>query len=1047
MKRILKHSLIFALLISSAHAQGTSTARLSASFLDRSGAVIPQVDVVLTNDATGLERRSSSQANGTATLPFLPPGTYTLKAERDGFRPAEVRNLALQVGDNLGITVDMEVGLPTESVTVVESTIAIQESGVVGTVIGRQFVEKLPLNGRSFQSLLQLTPGVVPTVAGSQRQGQFSVNGQRESSNYFTVDGVSANLGIQVNGTQFYGIGGEYPGFNAQGGTNSLVSVDALEEFKIQTSTFAPEFGRTPGAQVSIVTRRGGNELHGSAFEYLRNEAFDANDWFANRDRLKKPPMRQNQFGGTLSGPVRLPGYDGRRRTFFFFSQESLRLRLPKVATNVRVPNMEVRQRATGALATVVNAFPVPNAGPSTNGFDLFSASYSDPSRSTATALRLDHNIGGKLQLFGRYNYAPSRNTIRGQANNSLNVLRDLIYKVQTVTLGATYAPTPTLVNDLRLNFSSNDGERSTSTDDFGGGRSPDAASLLPAFANIDSTELVYNLEGTTGPTLTLGKSTNNAQRQWNLVNTTSVTHGGHEIKIGGDFRRLMPVFDYPPYSLFIRFDNPAQALAGVARSVSVSATDTPLYPTYSNLSLFAQDTWRASKRLTLTYGVRYELNPPPGERNDRGILAVANVDNFQTMDLAPAGTPLFKTRKANFAPRVGASYRLATATVLRGGVGVYYDTLPSQIGQAYDPFNAPFGASGGASLVPFPVNPDTLRPPAISRTAPYFGVLGFASDLQLPRSIQANLAVEQSFGESNVLSATYLTAHGQHLYRTESYSRPNPRFTTFRLTKDDATSRYDALQLQLTRRYSRGFQALVSYTLSRSEDNASNDTASAANALIDPEANRGYSDFDRRHTFSAAITYDLPTISSQRLAKAVLGGFSLDVIAKAYSAAPVNVTVNRTLTGDPFNNNTVALRPDVVSGQAVFLDDDSAAGGQRLNPAAFVSPTALRQGTLARNQIRGFGLQQIDLSVRRQFRLTERVALQLRAEAFNVLNQPNFTDPPGLLGSVNAAGTFTPSATFGRSASMLNRGIGGLNSLYQVGGPRSLQLGLRLQF
>lgn len=1061
MIRILRYAFLIAISIVTLHVNlhaQSATATLSGAVTDQAGANIAQATVTLQNTATGLKRTTTTNSEGAFTMPLLPPGNYTVTVEQSGFATITHRDVTLNVGDQRSLLIQLRVSNVSATVNVTDRAPLLNEAPTVSTVINRQFVENLPLNGRSFQSLINLTPGVVPVFSNSQRQGQFSVNGQRESSNYFTVDGVSANLGVQVNGTQFYGIGGEYPGFNAQGGTNSLVSVDALEEFRIQTSTYAPEFGRTPGAQVSIVTRSGTNSFHGSLFEYLRNEALDANDWFANRNLLAKPPLRQNQFGGTFSGPVYLPrkffgpaALDGRDRTFFFFSQESLRLRLPKVATNIRVPSLSVRQRATGPLAIVVNAFPLPNGAESTNGFAFFNASYSDPSNSTATAIRLDHQLSDKLRVFGRYNYAPSENVIRGQSGNSLGVLRALRYEMQTVTLGLTYVPSARVINDLRINYSRNDGERAAATDSFGGSRPPDAAALLPSFADISNTELAFNLEGFTGPTLVLGQSTNNAQRQLNIVDTLSRVRGAHEFKFGVDYRQLRPVFAYPPYSLFVRFDNLNQALTGIARSVSVSSTDTPLYPQYMNLSLFAQDTWRASKQLTVTYGIRYELNPPPGEGKDRGILAVRGVDNFATMNIAPRGTPLYETSWNNFAPRLGVAHQLTQsarfATMVRGGVGIYYDTTPTQIGQAYDPFNAPFGGSSGVSLTPYPTNPDLLRRPATSTNPPYFGVIGFEPDLKLPYSIQGNLAVEQSLGTNQSLTATYLTAHGKRLYRSEFYNNPNPTFTTFRLTRDDATSSYHALQLQFTRRLARGLQALASYTLSSSIDNASNDAAGTASRLIDPRQNRGPSDFDRRQSFSTAVTYDFPTPNFGRVGRAVFGGFSVDTIVKYLSAAPFNVTVTRALTGDPFGNNSVPLRPDVAANAAFYLSDATVPGGQRLNAAAFTVPAELRQGNLSRNGLRGFSLRQVDFALRRQFKLAERIVLQMRGEAFNLFNTPNFADPSGTLGSVNTAGVLTPSATFGLTSSMLNRSIGGLNSLYQIGGPRSIQLGLRLQF
>ena len=245
------------------------------------------------------------------------------------------------------------------------------QDATVSTVVDRQFAENLPLNGRSFQSLIQLTPGVVLTPSNSYDDGQFSVNGQRGTSNYWTVDGVSANFGVGVSsvGTAGNSLGGSIGSFSVQGGTNSLVSVDAMQEFRIQTSTYAPEFGRTPGAQISIVTRSGTNQFHGTAFDYFRNTVLDANDWFADKAGLAKAQEQQNDFGGTFSGPI----VNG--KTFFFFSYEGLRLKLPQTALTT-VPDLAARQAAIPALQPYLNAFPLPNGtdNPAT-GIAQFNAS------------------------------------------------------------------------------------------------------------------------------------------------------------------------------------------------------------------------------------------------------------------------------------------------------------------------------------------------------------------------------------------------------------------------------------------------------------------------------------------------------------------------------------------------------------------------------------------------------------------------------------------------------------------------------------------------
>jgi Carboxypeptidase regulatory-like domain len=403
----------------------SATATLSGAVVDEAGAVVAGAKIELTNLSAVLKRAATTSGEGYFSFPLLPPGTYTLQALREGFAPVEIKNIVLNVNDQQAIRIQMKVGQVGATVNVVESATLIRESPAVGTVVDRQFVENLPLNGRSFQSLIQLTPGLVPTATTANRLGQFSVNGQRESTNYFMIDGVSANLGVNtgvsISGSGLGGGAGQYPGYGAQGGTNSLVSVDALQEFRIQTSTFAPEFGRTPGGQVSIVTRSGGNEFHSSLFEYFRNEKLDANDFFANGAGVKRAALRNNQFGGTFSGPLYLPRfgeggaayYDGRNRTFFFFSYEGLRLRLPQFRTE-QVPSLDARRRASGAVRAFFDAFPVPNGRDLGDGLAEFNASYSDPSTLDATSLRVDHKVGDKLTLFGRYNYSPSESAVRG---------------------------------------------------------------------------------------------------------------------------------------------------------------------------------------------------------------------------------------------------------------------------------------------------------------------------------------------------------------------------------------------------------------------------------------------------------------------------------------------------------------------------------------------------------------------------------------------------------------------------------------------------------
>jgi len=1040
----------------------SATATLSGSVTDEQGGVIKNAVVVLRDTAKSFERRTTSNEDGFYNFTQLPPSRYTIQVKSSGFATVEFADLKLNIGDQRSFQIQMKVGNVSETVTVEGNANSIQESAAVGTVIDRKFVENLPLNGRSFQSLILLTPGVVPTVSDtSTRRGQFSVNGQRDSSNYFTVDGVGANLGVST-GTGLNGGTGQFPAFNAQGGTNSLVSADALQEFKIQTSNFAPEFGRTPGGQVSIVTRSGTNQFHGTLFEYFRNEKLDANDWFANSIPLtpaqinqgltKQPraPLRNNQFGGVVGGPVFLPRfgegtphfYNGRKRTFFFFSYESLRLRLPQAVVNRTVPSLSARQQATGAIRNVFNAFPIPNGSDLGDGTALFSTTYSNPSSSDAISFRLDHSINDNLTIFGRYNYAPSENATRGAANGGAS-LRRTRYKIKTTTIGSTYIINSRTTNDLRVNFSTNRGQSINTSDNFGDATPLTQSSLIPNYTSLERTEFWVNLNGFGGePYLGLGASGTNQQRQLNIVDTVSLTKGSHEIKVGVDYRRLTPVFNYAPHLLYYYFRNVQEAINNQSFGVYLGAVDSPLYPIFNNFSLYAQDTWRISPRLTLTYGARYEVNPPPTERNNKGIRAVSGLDNFANLALQPVGSPLWKTTYNNIAPRFGAAYQFSQKpgreTVLRGGIGMFYDITSGQASQAYDAFNYPYTADkivgnfnlGGTDFVELPLIASELTsPPFTTERSVYSALSVFEPDLKLPYTIQWNATVEQSLGRNQTLSIAYVGNAGRRLYRSETYrTTANPAFRNLRVTRDDAYSNYHSLQLQFQRRLSKGFQALASYTLSKATDTLSSEGFITGN---NPDVDLAAADFDRRHSFSSAVSYDIPSPIQNGFGNALLRDFSIDATFKAVSAAPIDVA---SLT----NSLYTRVRPNLVPNVPIYIEDPNIPGGKRINRAAFVLPADETQGNVPRNFLRGFGFSQLDVALRRQFNFAESVNLQLRAEAFNLLNMPNFTDPR--VSRVN-------SSNFGRSTSMLNRGLGGVNGIYQIGGPRSIQLVIRFQF
>ncbi|HEX8282984.1 MAG TPA: carboxypeptidase regulatory-like domain-containing protein [Pyrinomonadaceae bacterium] len=1055
-------ALLLAAAATAARAQSAS-ATLGGTVLDENGAVVPSVEITVLSLSTAVQRHATTGGEGAFVVPLLPPGRYTLTAQRDGFATLEVRNIVLNVGDRQALRIRLQVGEVGESVTVVDaldSNVERSASSSVGTVVNRRFVENLPLNGRSFQSLFELAPGAVLTRTSFNEQGQFSVNGQRANANYFMVDGVSANVGVSAGTAPGQAAAGGLPALTVLGGANNLVSLDALEEFRLLTSSYAPEFGRTPGAQVSIATRAGSNELHGSAFEYFRGGGLDANDWFANSRALARPAIRQHDFGATLGGPVRA------NRVFFFASYEGMRLRQPQYALT-EVPSLAARASAGPQVRPLLDAFPAPNGADLGNGFAEFAASYSDPSRFDAASARFDFVATETLTLFARYANAPSRTTQRGgvsspgQAGQSLNTVNRTALDTETLTAGATWAPGPRATADLRFNWSRAHGETELALDDFGGAAVPDAALLFPPFAGPDSSGFQVTLRGGLNSGFGTGKNVNNFQRQLNLVGNLSLVRGSHELKLGVDYRRLAPVYGPLNYAQTVVFGDAqtngvtAAATTGRAFQIKVTADAEPRHPLFTNLSLYAQDSARVTERLTVVYGLRWELNPAPTERGGNhpavfrgfesgdgfGGNVVGNIP-VGVVALATAGTPLWETTWLNFAPRAGVAFQLSPerGTMLRGGLGLFYDLGTGQAAQAFGSV-FPYARERLLSNVPFPLDPATAEPPPLNLDPPYGTVYAFAPSLRLPFTLQWSAGVEQPFEGRQSLSLSYVGAAGRRLLRQTALLRPSPNFNVVRLTTNSSASDYHALQAVYARRLSKGFQAHASYTWSHSIDDDSDDSSSGLVFVgsLDRAAERGPSTFDVRHSLSAAVSYDLPAPSRRARGASLARDWSLDAIFRARTATPVNVIQT---TGVFIGDLVEARRPDLVGGVPLYLADPLAPGGRRLNPAAFAEVSG-RQGRLGRNALRGFGLTQLDLAVRRQFALSERARLQLRAEVFNVFNHPNFGDPVGDL----------QSRLFGLSTQTLARSLGtggvngGLSPLYQVGGPRSVQLALRLGF
>ncbi|HYL15113.1 MAG TPA: TonB-dependent receptor [Terriglobales bacterium] len=1021
------------------HAQ-SETATVSGTVTDSSGAVLVGIKITIVNDDTNVSVETKTNGAGVYNIPSLRPGRYHMFVEQQGFKQVAVRDLVLNVQDVINRNFTLQVGATFETIQVTAQGTSVNTTdGAVSTVINRQFLQEIPLNGRSIQTLLALTPGVVLTEGGStSAQGQFSVNGMRTDSNYFTVDGVAANLGTDLTGNGLpEAAAGSSPGWNAMGGTNSLVSVDAIQEFRVQTSSFAPEYGRTPGAQLGVVTRSGSNAWHGTAFEYLRNDVFNANDWFANNDHLPKAKERQNDFGGVLGGPIL------KDRTFFFFSYEGLRLRLPKTLQG-SVPDATARSMAPVALQPLLNAFPQPNGPALGDNLAEFNATVSSPATMDAYSMRIDQSLGQKLRLFGRYAFSPSSTAITG-----LPMVRHVSVTTHTATVGLDETITDRSTNELRVNYSNLKSYSQQTLSTLGGAEPLTSAQLAQIYApgvDVGTANLAFFLDD--GGGYSVGPSGVSEQRQVNFTDNLSIAMGAHLLKFGADYRWLAPFQRLSHYSQFLEFtgiNGDQSVLSGQVEFASVTSWN-DVAVRAKNLSVYAQDTWRVNPRLTLTYGLRWDWNPAPHGPNLQSDPVVAQgVDNPSTMTVAPRGTPFYQTIWTNFAPRLGIAYRLfgsqERGTVLRGGIGEFYDVGSGSLGLYTIGF--PFRASNSYFGVPYPLTPEQLAPPTVDLSARPVSELTVASpDFKPPRTYQWNLAIEQSLGQNQTFKATYLGTLGRDLLRNYTLQDPNPDFSDVVVTSNHGASNYNALQLQYQRNVSPGLQAIASYTWSHSIDNGSNDWNSYSPLPLfgnNTNIDRGSSDFDVRYSVSGALTYDIPGPSGSGFAHALASGWSVQNLIVARTAFPVDLNpFTLRQNSGPYS---FKARPDIVPGQPFYLYGSQYPGGKAFNPAAFTNPAPGTQGNLGRNTLRGFGAVQDNFALHRQFNLTEHVHLQFRAEAFNVFNHPNFGDP---------AGFWPPTFSFfGKSSSTLAQAMSfsGLNSIYQIGGPRSLQFGLKLEF
>jgi hypothetical protein len=1036
---------------------------------DPSGAAIVGANVAAKNSDTGLARTTTTAEDGGYVISELPAGTYQVEAESKGFGKFTNSSVSVQVGLETPLDITLSVGARGESVTVTTVTPILETSqDVLGGAVDQELVTELPLNGRDFGKLVALVPGVTVEgsgVAGTEKGfGQFNINGNRDRSNNYMLDGTDNN-DPWFNNSALNQVG-------ITGAPATLLPVDAIQEFNLQ-SQFPAEYGRNSGGAVNIITKSGTNQLHGSAFEYFRNSALDSRNFF-NPDADPKTLFINNQFGGSLGGPI---VHD---KTFFFGAYEGQRERVGS-NFNLSVPNSNEITQAEGFAKTAnpaINVTPLlailsyfPLAAPGSNSV---AGVVNDFNNLDNFILKLDHQFNSVNSFAVRYAFGQNRQQFPfgslggfGSGSRLAPFAQVSPTRVQVVSASLLSASSGTRTNELRFgytrfrnSFTSLDAlNPNPNIPDFGTGHTG-----LPEF---DFSGIFENL-GATVFSIPRARVSQNYQ----ILDNYTLVHGTHTLKFGGEFRRAWVSafndnFERGLFSLSTcdptAFPTACDVPVGTSDQVNIltefflgnasasANTGNTQRTTYNNgASFFAQDEYRLRPNLTVTYGLRWEYFGPISEKNDllsnfpSGALSPAN---FPTATLEVVGRGgldgAYRRDLNNFGPRLGVAWTPFQNTVVRAGYGLYYDYIPQDL------LIANFTNSAGLAtnpIGPLPVVSLDYNQGAFngSGSGTVFGPIstGPNSIFVTPRNLSTpyvsewNLNIQQQVVHGVAFQIGYAGSKGTRLTRLYDANQDglNPNYSQVAVFSTISDSTYNSLQTQVRFVNWHRLSGFASYVFSKSLDGASDgidfngSTAAFPQDSDNLKAEKGPSTFDARHRFTAALNFGVPVWSG--LPNRLASGWQLNTIVTAMSGQPIGI-----VTGGGFNGRQ---RPDVVPGVPRILSGSPANG--YINPLAFATPAG-EDGNLGRDAVYGPGFWNIDFSVTKDTHLTERLVLQLRAEFFNIFNHPQFALPGGVINPgaplADCAGCFstqTPDVAQG------NPGLGG-------GGPRVVQLAARFQF
>ncbi|HEX4165506.1 MAG TPA: TonB-dependent receptor [Bryobacteraceae bacterium] len=983
---------VFLLPFVSASGQSDS-ASISGTVLDAAGAMMPNVSIEADSIETGAHRSTLSGASGVYSLSGLAVGHYRVMFRSPGFQTVTWDNVQLQVGQNLNLQPRLQLSSVTTNVDVKDAVAPLDyTSATVGGVVSGEQVRQLPINGRSWASLMTQTPGAMDSGTDNQRSIRFVGHGLDD--NNYRFDGLDAT-GVQNQ---------------AQKGTFRLqFSTEGIAEFRASAGVYTADTGGTQGGQVDVISRSGTNQFHGSLFEYLRNDVTDARGPFDT----SLPPFRLNQFGGSFGGPIR------KNKDFFFATYEGLRQRVGQTLIGF-VPSTAFRQQValtSPALNPIIAAFPTGTASTT----DPNVSRYVGPARQVTNEdfgmFRYDHKFSDANTLSVRYNID---NGLSDLPNGNLLDRTATTLGAQNAAIVLDTVLSPQTVNEFKAGFN------------------------RPNFQTHN--ESVLNVQINTAQFSPLYNDTGKIQvaNTFDYLDSITSIHGKHTIKAGVEIRRVQlnatatSSNDYElTYASTPDFLHNQLSQASLVNTLPTTGLRRTEYFGY------VQDEFRVTPTFTANLGVRYEYFGVPYEVNGRGLV-------FDPLSCpggyCPQGSAFYFPDYNNFSPRIGLAWspeKFNNRLVVRAGYGIFYGD--GQIGD----LTAPLDNLAGRALV------TSTQVPGLSYPVdPAYATSSFAPSS--PRSLDRNrvtpyteewtVSMQEALTPKTVLTATFLGESGAHQFTRTYLNTPDPvtgviAYPQFGLIDYKTTSsnnNFNSLQLGLQRNLNSSLEASVNYMWSH----AINDGSTGGGETDYPQnvrcraCDRASSDFDIRNYLSSNLVYQLPFgqgrrfLSGHGFASALLGGWEWANIFTARSGLPVNVTISRAASAIPDGNTSSPQRPDVVAGQSITPAAQTI--NNFVNPAAFATPAPGTFGNAGRNLLRGPDQWQLDTALVKSIPLTESLHLSFRAEAFNIFNHPQYGLP-------NA--NFSNLASFGQINSEANAtGIG-------TGTPREFEFALRLQF